>query len=888
MQLWASDQLKALAGALRRARDAPSALVIEGAAGIGKSALLDELIRQSADFVLLSAVGTQQDQAPFATLRQWGVEVPRTADGGTAAAFVAAQALRSRIDDLSRTGPVLLVLDDLHWADPESVEALTWWLRRRSGDRLLVAVGTRPLGAGMHPEWQRWARVHTARLKLTGLSRDHAVTLTRSRHPAVTEAVAERLWRHTEGNPFYLTCLLEEYDPTQLEQMRMLPAPLEYAQLLAAQLGRSSDDAVRVLQTAAVLGPGWLSPFELRAVAGIGDTARATRELTAAGLLTIESREVALSVRLSHTLVQAAVYQQTPLQVRRELHTRAAAYAPAEAAALEHQLAAADQYDDRLADAMESYGWRQYQQRTFRFAAQYLHWASALTADPRRRERRWLDWLTCRLLDGDRPGVQAEAERVWQAQDAPRRSLVLGLLAVTSRRRQEGIAILSELSELPLAAVDPVLRYRIEVLLAWGRLNAGSATPLIAAGLERARQVRQDDPGFVGLELICDGLISVRLRGLAAVAAELRTLPEIAGATPLEATDQLAWRGTVRARQGRLRPAAADLEEVARRVEQGVTHLGAGMFHAFLGYVYWLAGDWGRARLTLRLAADIAGPGGVFVLTLTSLTHVGDGQFAKADQLLSQAEGAIARGPWLEAAQSLIMARIVRLHACDDRTAQTAFLPALRGTPLDPRPMDQTDPLVVMHLVQAAVWAHDVDYAQRCLARLAELAPEADWVPPMTNWLRGLVAKEQGRVQDAWTHLAAAVAATGAELPLYRAHALVDHARIAALVGEQTAAAASLSEAERRYQQLGATVYVDRLGPPGIRIELTERERDVVALLITGKSYAQIARELFITQKTVGYHLGNVYAKTGISSRHRLAELIRNQPGIFRIAPTTV
>ena len=56
---------------------------------------------------------------------------------------------------------------------------------------------------------------------------------------------------------------------------------------------------------------------------------------------------------------------------------------------------------------------------------------------------------------------------------------------------------------------------------------------------------------------------------------------------------------------------------------------------------------------------------------------------------------------------------------------------------------------------------------------------------------------------------------------------------------------------------------------------LTDRERDVLTLVTSGMSYAQISRDLFITRSTVGFHLSNIYAKTGVSSRHELSELVR-------------
>ncbi len=99
----------------------------------------------------------------------------------------------------------MLVADDLHWADPESVEALLWLLRRTSGDRLLVAVGTRPLPADVHPEWQRWNTGRTTAIQVTlaELTPQQVADLARRRWPQLSDELARRLHEHTGGNPLY-------------------------------------------------------------------------------------------------------------------------------------------------------------------------------------------------------------------------------------------------------------------------------------------------------------------------------------------------------------------------------------------------------------------------------------------------------------------------------------------------------------------------------------------------------------------------------------------------------------------------------------------------------------------------------------------------------------
>ncbi|GAA4161649.1 hypothetical protein GCM10022251_41460 [Phytohabitans flavus] len=67
---------------------------------------------------------------------------------------------------------------------------------------------------------------------------------------------------------------------------------------------------------------------------------------------------------------------------------------------------------------------------------------------------------------------------------------------------------------------------------------------------------------------------------------------------------------------------------------------------------------------------------------------------------------------------------------------------------------------------------------------------------------------------------------------------------------------------------------------------LTERERGVLVLLARGMSYAQIAEALFVTQKTVGYYVSNMYGKAGVTSRHQLTDLAGCEPDRFTVPVT--
>ena len=174
----------------------PSVLVIEGESGVGKSTLLDELVSGAGGFRVMTAAGHESGAAtPYAVLAEWGVVV-----AAEVSIQVAAQRLRDVLDDR----PTLLVLDDLQWADPESVAVLCAVVGRARGDRLLAGVTTRPLSPDVHPDWQRWcARSGRAEvLSLAGLDLPAATALLRERRAGIDDVTARALWE--SAGPFGL------------------------------------------------------------------------------------------------------------------------------------------------------------------------------------------------------------------------------------------------------------------------------------------------------------------------------------------------------------------------------------------------------------------------------------------------------------------------------------------------------------------------------------------------------------------------------------------------------------------------------------------------------------------------------------------------------------
>jgi DNA-binding CsgD family transcriptional regulator len=265
----------------------------------------------------------------------------------------------------------------------------------------------------------------------------------------------------------------------------------------------------------------------------------------------------------------------------------------------------------------------------------------------------------------------------------------------------------------------------------------------------------------------------------------------------------------------------------------------------------------------------------------------GRGDLRQADHHLRATKVELARPECKPAHEYLLIAEVARLHADGSRTQRAALFTELRSrrrsVPILARP---TSAPVLLHYGLAAIWAHDAQVVRVLTSQLTALSLQVSWARGGAAWLHGLLAEAEGDLRGAHEHLASAARTKAlTDLPLYRAHALLDCARVAEAVGATAQAQECRSLARHCYRQLGAAGYLEKLDPrptraPGRRnlIALSARELEVLTLIVNGLSYAQIGRELFISASTVGYHLSNIYAKTGVNSRHELTDSARRDP----------
>ena len=262
-------ELEQLLGALAAAEEGtPSYAALTGEPGIGKSRLAAELVARARTRGVRVLVGrcTQDDGAPplwpwASVLAPLGVDVvaepPDTDEGGQ---FRAWERIARSVRDAAREQPLLVVLDDLHWADASTLRVLRLLAETAEDERLLVLATWRdhpgPTGA-LADVVEALARRHAVRLELEGLPAESAARVVGSlARTAVTEEQARDLRERTDGNPFFLVEFARlAGERTDLDSLLAGDdPPTAVSEVLGRRLARLPEETVAALRTAAVIG----------------------------------------------------------------------------------------------------------------------------------------------------------------------------------------------------------------------------------------------------------------------------------------------------------------------------------------------------------------------------------------------------------------------------------------------------------------------------------------------------------------------------------------------------------------------------------------------------------------------------------------------------------
>ena len=300
----------------------PRLVMVEGDAGVGKSSLLRCAVAEHLGDCRVLRAGCDEAElvVPYGVIDQLvGSAGAGATDGldlllrlqdspedAVAPAAVGAELVRLFGNLQADDELVVVVVDDLHWCDMPSAQALLFASRRLQRDRVLVLVSAR--GDELVRLGGSWASTvegdhRTGRIRLIGLTADDVRALATSLGVPLTSAAAARLREHTDGNALHCRALLEELDTDVLNRVPAeLPTPRAFAALVLSRVAALSQPAQRLVTAVAVLGLH--SPLaRALELADLDEPAEALDSVAAAHLLTERRRELVFA----HALVRRAV-----------------------------------------------------------------------------------------------------------------------------------------------------------------------------------------------------------------------------------------------------------------------------------------------------------------------------------------------------------------------------------------------------------------------------------------------------------------------------------------------------------------------------------------------------------------------------------------------------
>ena len=898
-----ADELAVLEAAAAAARGGhPKVVLVEGEAGAGKSSLLARFAAGLAGAAVLRAGGDEAELLlPYGIVGQL-VASARGVGGGPPGLL--ASDLSDRVDPLAVGADLvmwlgqccrgrqlaLVLVDDLHWADGPSARALLFAARRLQADQVLVVVSARPgelprLGEG----WQRFvAGDHRAgRVRLGGLGPAEVVTLGRALGAGeLPRRAVSRLLQETGGNPLYCRAVLEEAGAGGLDD-EAVRVPRSLAGLVLLRVDALSPAARQLAEAAAVLGQR-CGLAAAAALADLADPLPALGEALNAGILIEEPGGAAAGIGFSHLLVQRAVYEDLSPVRRRRLHARAAGLVDRDRV-LGHRVAAAAGPDEELAGELEAAGRDARRHGRAARAAAWLAQAAALSVQPETAGRRLLDALEILVAYGEVAQAEALAARAATAGPDARRSWLLGTLDFLAGRAAAAEAQLREAWQAHDPARDPAVGGAAATRLALLCFVGGRVPEAIEWG-ERAAAVgapaamRHRALGVLAVGLYAAG------RGPEGL-ARLAFLPAAPSEVPREDTDTLVLRGMARNLAEDLTGAIADLSAAAARLRAGVPLRSPSLCLSHLAHAEWRLGCWDDAVVHAELAVSLARDADrawefswVHYVAAVVPALRGDWEVASAHVEMATQNARASGDPWTIGAAATAQAFLAMARG--DLEDVIAAVGSVRAT-------DSAQPAGLLRRfdwrsleIDALIGLGRLGKAETALAELDAALPPAG--PPSAlvaaARLRGDLAAAAGHqdaaaaaFQTAWHR------AEGLPVPLALAQLEISDARRLRAAGQPQQAVARLRAARQRLTSLGARPDVEICdrelaaagAPPGPKTEpalvgLTPAEQAVARLVATGRSNRQTAAELYVSVKTVEFHLGHIYDKLGIRSRKDL------------------
>ena len=878
-------------------------LILRGEAGTGKSALLDYLADRAsaAGYRVARVVGVEPEmELAFAGLHQLcapmlsrakRLPVPqrdalRTAFGLAAGAppdrFCAGLAVLSLLAGMAGERPLICLVDDEQWLDRASVQVLGFVARRMAADPVGLVFAARDPG----PELAGLPELH-----LKGL-RDHdARALLVSALAAPLDArVADQIVAETQGNPLALLELPRGLSPAELAGGFGLPAAQPAAAPLtgrieasfARQLAALPDQTRRLVQLAAA-DPTGDRGLVWRAAGRLGIPSQAAEPAAGAGLVEFGAR-----VRFRHPLARSAAYRATALPDRRQVHAALAEVTDPVAdpdRRAWHRAQATAGTDEEVAAELERSAGRAQARGGLAAAAAFLERSVALTADPA--------WHAERVLAAAQASLQAGAfgkalELLATAETWPLDEFARARVDLLRAHVAFASGLGSDAPMLLLKAASQLEPFDLDLaretyLAAWGAAGmAGSvAGPGVLMEICRAIRALPPRPGDPRpLDLLLDGLAVLITYGPAAAAATMRRAAEVLTGIPVE--DVLRW--------GWMAPNAytmtwdfEGLHAISVRQVQLVRDAGAlarlPLYLSQLGIALPWMGDFAGTAAVIAESDIVAATTGspIAPYTLLRLLALQGREAEAAAQIETTIEAAAASGQGMAAAWAQWAAAVLYngLARYQEAAAAARYVTS-----------DALNPWMSMwglpELVEAAARSGDAELARDALERLTETTKPAGSDAALGIEARCRALLSDGATADELYRKAVErLGRTRLRPELARAHLLygewlrrenrrVDARTQLRAAHDMLAAIGMAAFAERARQELIATGETVRKRNVETLTTLTAQEALIARLARDGRTNPEIGAQLFLSGRTVEWHLRKIFAKLGISSRREL------------------
>ncbi|OHT93116.1 helix-turn-helix transcriptional regulator [Mycobacterium syngnathidarum] len=843
-------------------------VAVVGEPGIGKTALVRELTAAHGAW-WARAVPWESDLPGGVLAQLVQDEVP--ADPVAAAAHL--------VDHLRAAGVGLLAIDDAEYADTESLQALSTLVRHQRDIPVLIVLTASSVAALP-------VDLTGAVLALTGLPASAVTELARLRGVVVHPTMADTLTAHTRGNPREVLALLDEVPAAVWARPdASLPAPRYVVERVRGQLAACGPDGRTLVEALAVLGDD-ATLAEAAELAALSDPLRAVDQAAGAGLI---SHVVTFEPRLPGAMTRAAILAQMSAQRTAEAHQRAAEIVNDPDRRLRHRVAAAPMPDENLAGDIEALAREHGTEGAWARAASLFRDASRLTPEPLLRDERLTRAVDALVAAGDCGAAAALVPTVESLRETPLRNGVLAYLAILRGRATEAEVRLRRAWDIVNAEREPDTAALIAQRYVLHSLVRCRGDELVSWADTALRLSDRDSPA---------GIESAAIRGLGLAAAghprkATAAYDELAARVRHGAQAQRVTMG-----RGWLQFIRDDVDTARSNLESAVSTAGLGgstritlWAQGWLARVHFVCGDWDAALSAVSAGRDLAASSGIVIVTpllewTAAQIHALRGDWAEANLAVRAAD---------VVTQDYEMARIptilARAHVAETDADYAKVWRVL-------------EPLARMargtSLAEPGYWPWP-DLLANALVLQGELAAADEFLRPHEAQARkrehrsamARLGYARGRLLGAMGDLPAARARFEESLALLDGLPLrYDRARINFAYGQTLRRAGKrrqadevISTARELYLSLGAQTFVARcereLKAGGLHqlrgsrdsVELTPQEEAVTTLVAKGLTNREVAAELYVSPKTVQYHLTRIYAKLGVRSRAELAAL---------------